>query len=182
MGMHVYTNHCWCSDSNWGGSYDCRIILSIHRIGRGKGYYDTPEEDWTNLTEEFEGFDHLEFEAFKKACPDTDVEQLRRMCVKPFARRLKPEVLQWLHDNVPDKKGHVDKENPKGWCVGSEGYMARDSLKVSIFFYRRSDALNFIRTWSKYKKPVSYFNYFKDTRQELDLETNKLRYVEEFSD
>lgn len=42
--MELFQNHCWCSDSNWGGIYDCRYILTIRR---------RPEEhDWTRLITE----------------------------------------------------------------------------------------------------------------------------------
>lgn len=185
--MHLYMNHCWCSDSNWGGVYDCRHILTIQRIGRGKDH-DTPEEDWTNLTEEFEFFDEKEYMRWKKNWDDGagkeskhkwSDEDIREFSTKT-ARRLKPEVIAWLNENVEDRD---EKEgNPKGWCIGSDNYLALDTIKINLFFHRKSDALTFIREWSKYKKPVSFFNYFRDVRQELNFETNKIETVEEFSD
>ena len=80
---------------------------------------------------------------------------------------LKPEVIQWLVENIPDfQKG-------KGWCIGSEKYMMTDSGSASVFFQRRRDAMKFIKTWSKWKRPLFYCQYFTDIRKQLDLSTGK---------
>jgi len=155
--MNILINHCWCSDSNWGGNYTCRVIVSIDRILKGKRYHDIPSEDWTNLLEEH-AFD-----------PDpTDPESLFSFT---RVRRLKPEIIQWLSENVKDR--NYD-EHKQGWCVGTDKYNSGNILSFSIFFERQRDAMKFIRRWSSYKNPVNYLNYFRNIRKELNPLTNKL--------
>ena len=42
--MDYLRNHCWCSDSNWGGNFDCQIIVSLNHYES-----DAYKEDWNNL-------------------------------------------------------------------------------------------------------------------------------------
>jgi hypothetical protein len=147
--MHVLINHCWCSDSNWGGHYDCRVIVGINRIEKDKTFYDPPSADWTLLTERIKDWDFDEI-----GIPKDTI-------------RLKPEVLQWLTEEVGGKK----------WAVGSDAYNSRDTLNVSVFFQSSRDAMRFIKRWSVFGKPVSYLNYFTENRRELDLKTGRLKRV-----
>ncbi len=147
--MNVLINHCWCSDSNWGGHYNCRVIVSIDRVPKGKTYYDPPEPDWLNLLEEH-----------------------------PFGygrnvRRLKPDVIQWLQENIKDRQ--CEGEHKQGWCVGTDKYTDNNAISFSVFFERPSDALKFIKRWSSHKHPVHYLNYFQDIRRELDFATGRLK-------
>ena len=155
--MNVLINHCWCFDSNWGGNYDCRVIVSINRILEGKTYYDIPSEDWTNLLEE-----HV----FN---PEPE-----RMFGERIVPRLKPEIIQWLSKNVKDRKCAGYKQ---GWCIGTDMYNSKDCLSFLIFFERQRDAMKFIRRWSSFKNPVHYLNYFKNIKKELNPLTNKLEVV-----
>lgn len=41
--MDYLQNHCWCSDSNWGGMYDCRHLVTL------SSYRDNFTDDWNNL-------------------------------------------------------------------------------------------------------------------------------------
>ena len=93
----ILINHCWCSDSIWGGKYNCRVIARLDRIPVNKSYYDTPNEDWTNL---------LVFD-------ETYLQ-------------LKPEVHQWLEQNIP----------VKGWAIGTDKYNSIDELSFSFFFQK----------------------------------------------
>lgn len=81
--MNVLINWCWCSDSNRGGRYDCRVIVSIDRIAEDKDYYDPPMQDWVNLIETY----------------PIDTGKFDR-----YTNRLKPEVLAWLNENVADQR------------------------------------------------------------------------------
>jgi len=128
--MLYLQNHCFCLDSNWGGEYHCRHLVSFKS-------YSEDKEDWVKMVE------------------DTS---------------LKPEVLVWLKENVPDRK---DDECTKGWCIGSDEYRRMDLISMTVFFHRRKDTMAFIRKWSQYKKPVRYVQYFTDVRKTLDLETGK---------
>ena len=148
--MNVLINHCWCSDSNWGGHYNCRVIVSIDRVPVGKTYYDAPEPDWLNLLE------------------------LHTLANGREVRRLKPEVIQWLQDNIKDRQ---DDEQKKAWCVGTDKYNADMAISFTLFFERPSDALKFIKRWSSHKHPVDYLNYFQDIRRELDFVTGRMKRV-----
>ena len=136
--MDYLRNHCWCSDSNWGGEYDCQVMVSLNNYRAGY------TEDWNNLMTE-------------------------KMCTEGVDTiTLKQEVLDWLVSNIPDYK------DDKGWCVGSDEYTSNDtSVSYSVFFQRRRDAMKFIKTWSKWKKPINYCQYFTDVRKRLNLETGK---------
>lgn len=177
----------FCTSPCWGKkntAYWCRYLVSVERTREKKHPY-TKDEDWVNLTEKFTFFDEEEYNRRKewdKEHPrsfELTEEQERLLCTKD-AYRLKPEVLKWLNENIKERK---DPDYPQGWCVGDEAYLARDIMNTNIFFHRKADALAFIKHWSRFKKPTTYFNYFANPiiRKELNLETNKLEYVEEFS-
>lgn len=157
--MNVLINHCWCSDSNWGGNYDCSVIVGIYRIPRGETYDGTPSNDWIKLVEQT-----------KDGRGEITI-------------RLKRKVLEWLELNVRDRNHkpwssfRTELSLKKGWSVGTDEYNGKDILSLSIFFERRKDAMNFIKYWSEYKKPLSYLNYFKDIRKEFDFKTKTLRRV-----
>jgi hypothetical protein len=155
--------------------YDCRNILTINRISDGKTYHDVPEPDWTNLTEEFQAFDQEEYdrmENFESLKGMSDVEGFRRRYATKTVHRIKPEIIQWLNDNVKDR---ADKDQPQGWCIGSESYLAKDStLHVNLFFHRQKDAVAFAKRWSSHKNLTNYFNYFNNTRKKLNPNTRRL--------
>lgn len=177
--MHVHINHMFCTDSNWGGNYDSRYMVSIKKqLGYG---IDAPqEEDW-NLLEEFECLDQSRYDHLRASdkFQDRTDEELRQMCMGE-SKRLRPEVMQWLLDNVQETQSNSRRGDP-GFCVGSDSYNCRDFMSFNIFFYRRSDALKFIKQWSSHKKPTTYFDYFKGIRKELNLKTKRLAVVEEFT-
>ena len=141
--MNVLVNHCWCSDCNWGGVYECKVIVSISLVKEGKSYYDGPSADWESLMTK-----------------DTQV--------------LKTSVLEWLLMTIKDRKHNT---HTKGWAIGSDTYSAENKTSFNIFFHRIPDAMRFIKTWSEYKKPVNFLNYFKDERRELDLTTGKVKKI-----
>lgn len=178
--MDYLKNHCWCSSSHWDNkNYDCQIIVSL------KSYNDAYVDDWENLTEQVEVFSqerfneqvdfaellmtrslHLYGEDYLEKVKNDD----RTGCVK--IRTFKPYVLEWLDKNIPDINGQ------KAWCVGSSDYVVNDSCSsLSVFMQRRKDAMLFIKTFSKWKKPVYYCQYFTDVRKELDLETLKYKVI-----
>jgi hypothetical protein len=156
--MNILINHCWCSDSNWGGCYDCRVIVTLHRVPEGKTYYDAPCPDWV-LVEEH---------PFK-----SKEDRFRFTTV-----RARADVLEWLNTNVKDRKlikWQIQKgESAKGWSVGTDEYNSATGISFSFFFEREHDGMNFIKHWSVYKKPTYYCQYFKDIRKELDFKTGKL--------
>lgn len=146
--MNVLINWCWCSDSNRGGHYDCRVIVSIDRIAEDKSYSDPPMLDWVNLIE--------------KHTLNTG------SLGGTYTNRLKPEVLAWLNENVADQK----------WAVGTDAYNSIDTLSYKVFFQSYRDAQKFIKRWSEFGKPVNYFNYFRDIRRKLDTKSMTLKKVQ----
>ena len=168
--MNYLKNHCWCSDSNWGGGYDCQIIVSLRSYGDGY------EADWKNLTHSERVFSQEKYDSFVEHLKDkgADLEdekvkaRLKKNIGYSFVQNFNPEVLEWLEENVPD----VDGE--KGWCVGSPNYRAQgSSCSLQVFFQRTRPAMAFIKKFSKHKKPINYCQYFTDVRKTLDLETGK---------
>ena len=165
--MDYLKNHCWCSDSNWGGNYDCQIIVGL------SSYKEGYQEDWENLIVTKTHYSQSEYKVWSETFKNSkyiDEEDLVEMSTTEI-NTLKPEVLKWLEDTIDDYQG------VKGWCIGSEEYTHNDSsISYSVFFQRRSDAMKFIKTWSKWKKPINYWQYFTDVRKKLDLNTGE--YVE----
>ena len=158
--MGYLKNHCWCSDSNWGGHYDCKIIVSLN------SYKDGYKEDWDRLIITKEYLDEKSYQFIKKAIPvETEEDLISRSMIQVNA--LKPEVLGWLETNV------LDFEGIKGWCVGSDSYTNDACLSYSVFFQRRKDAMKFIKTWGIWKKTLHYCQYFTDVRKRLNAETEK---------
>jgi len=123
--MNVLINHCWCSDSNWGGQYNCRVIVSIDMVPIGKSYYDDHEPDWLNLIDEVE----------------LDGETALRLR-EYDTQRLKPEVMQWLTDNIKDRI-HERDGHKQGWAVGTDEYNCKSGVSFSLFFERQTDAMKF---------------------------------------
>lgn len=172
--MDYLKNHCWCSHSHWDNKhYNCQIIVSIRR---SEDYY---ESDWKELMTIKKYFDeesatesaqHMKdvWEDHGREYTDKDLEDYKEMVGTKEIFVLKPEVLEWLTENVPDTK------EGKGWCVGNSHYTATDSgISYPVFFQRRKDAMAFIKRWSKWKKPLHYTQYFTDVRKVLNVETGK---------
>jgi hypothetical protein len=181
--MNYLKNHCWCNSSHWDNkSFDCQIVVSL------SSYQDGYKEDWENLTHKVKAFNQEFFdehiknvECMMKRYPEEyddkylakekENKKVGYITISVF----KPEVLKWLEENIPDIKGE------KSWCVGSDFYNARGSMSgISVFMNRRKDAMLFIKTFSKWKKPIEYCQYFTDVRKTLDLKT--LKYIKEEDD
>lgn len=160
-------------------------MVTVEHGSRFSKAFDRSKEDWENLTVEHTALDKEEYDRnvqiSKKLGHDKNFteEDYIKWATRTY-RKLKPEVLAWLEANVKDRR---DSEQPKGWCVGNDDYHMRCRYEdsINIFFERRSDALGFIKKFSVYKKPTTYFDYFKEIRKELNLETNTLQKVEDFS-
>ncbi len=154
--MHVHNNHCYCLDSIWGGHFNSRYMVCIAQYFPGFKYGDKPHADWTNLIDE-------------------EIKRGREL-FDPFTYRLKSKVLNWLKKNIKDNV----IENEKGFAVGTDDYNSHGSHDFTIWFYRRSDAMRFIKKWSIYKKPTTYFNYFKGIRKQYNFKTKTLQKVDKF--
>lgn len=169
--MDFLKNHCTCAGSNWGNIFHCRNLVSICKN-------EINQEDWDRLFDKESFFSQEDYELAKKLDEthnngegedNTASENLLRMIATKNIIIPKPEVYQWLQDNV--KKSDDGNEM---WCIGSkETLFLGTQLRFSFFFRRTDDAMAFIRAWSKYKKPISYYHYFSGIKKELNLETMK---------
>jgi hypothetical protein len=138
--MIHYTGWYFCTKNNWdGNTFDARNLVSIDK------------ENAKNLIIKC------------SLVPNIDNR------FSHYFKKLKPEVYDWLINNVTDEKLGV-----KGWCCGDDNYNCGYE-DFSLFFYRRKDALNFIKTWSIYKRPTETWNQNSRIRKILDLKTNTLK-------
>jgi hypothetical protein len=172
--MDYLQNHIWCSDSNWGGMYSCRHWVHFTNTRE----YEV--NDWSLIINDYiDSFiNQYEYNVFKKRYQTHDDEELIERCTH-LAPNLKPHVFEWLEANIKDRpaKNTGDSESLKGWCIGSANYRGKDPYSFTVFFYRKRDAMAFIREFSVYKKPVHYCQYFSDVRKVLDLKTGKYTVV-----
>lgn len=167
--MKLYTGYYFCTRSNWdGGNFDANNIVEIESNSYEDDYpYDF--EDYANLVKTKQVLDKERYESyrFKNAKEREEMKPLfERDC--PY---LIKEVRDWLKSNV------ADGPEGKGWCMGDDEYRSH-SQDINLFFYRRKDALNFIRTWSKYKKPTESYNSDTYVRKRLNLKTKTLQVYE----
>lgn len=133
------------------------------------GFYFCTRSNWDNEFFEVRNLVSIE-------CDSQDFKNLIEK--KPFGLTerpwvtydsLKTEVFDWLENNVKEQK-----EGIKGWCCGNNEYNS-NSESFSLFFYRRKDAMLFIKTWSIYKKATKTFNQNTMTKRILDPKTNTLK-------
>lgn len=159
--MIYQKNHCWCFSSNWGEKeYTSKIMVVLQDYGAYKF-------DWENLTCQKQVFDEKGYEFAKENFRDENYtnEALLKSSQKQVAS-LKPEVFKWLNENVKDFK------NEKGWCVGTDQYNINHLISYNIFFQRKKDAMEFIKVWSKWKKPLIH----NDSVGIKELNTETMKY------
>lgn len=143
--MKHYTGFYFCLQSNWDGTvFDSPNLVSI----------ENKSVDFDNLIDKISLFPDDKYNFWKTY------------------RQLKPEVFDWLEENVKNQSKKL-----KGWCCGNKEYNSHSSEGFSLFFYRRRDALNFIKTWSVHKKPTETYNQNTYVNKVLDEKTNTLKIV-----
>jgi hypothetical protein len=152
--MHIHINHCFCYDSIWGGHFDCCFMVVIPKYFPQYEHGDKAHEDWTRLIDEI-------------PLP------VRELYDPLHTNRIKPEVLKWLGKNAKDNL----QQGEKGFAVGSDDYNSKGIMDFKVFFYRRSDAMRFIKRWSVFQKPTTYFDYFKEIRKQYNFKTKTLQKV-----
>lgn len=174
--MDYIKNICWCNSSHWDNKiFNCNIIVSI------SSYKEEDKEDFEKMTKLVEVFNKDTYDNIIRAAESIASEDPEKF--KDYLSSIKSnkktgfvkirvfntEVLKWLDDNI------LDIKNKKSWCVGSNDYNLSDSGSLSVFFQRRKDAMLFIKTFSKWKKPINYCQYFTDVRKTLDIKTLKYK-------
>lgn len=114
-------------------SYDCSHIITIHRIPE-----DCPAEkifkvamagtaEWNSCVKEVRiekdvGFDYV-------------------------SATLNNEVVEWLNENVRDSISKLRQDMPQGWMI-YDPCKVEQVGEVSIFFFRKSDAMAFKLRWA----------------------------------
>ncbi len=170
--MIHYSGWYYCRESNWGDYFDARNLVSIERYPKG---YEN--EDYANLIKEKLHFDKERYEEMLETYKDKDKEVYSNTWAKIHSSKnsatLEEWVYRWLMENVKD-----NPNGEKGWCTGSKAYNAGDGQGLNLWFYRRKDALLFIKTWSIYKKPTESYNQNSYIKKKLNLDTNTLQVVE----
>ena len=183
--MHLHMNHMFCFRSHWDGNpFRCRYFVSIDKYDNRSCHpsYEVESANWRALLDfkdvySQEEYDrHMEFYNSDKNTQPRDAEKEHFLCDMqaqchnvPF---LKPEVEAWLNENVADASeadldDWYDDQAPKGWCMGTDGYRAKDTFSLGLFFVRKADAKAFAERWSLYGNVLTYCDYFNDIRGEL---------------
>jgi hypothetical protein len=177
--MHFHQNHCYCLTSHWDNDwYDASYMVIIDMHDRN---YDRTipldkqivSPDWKAMIDINQVidqdrliFDKKFFSKIKHAGKFTD-QQLEEMAMTDCPAP-KPAVIDWLTTNVAPETAKRTNANGKGWAMGNDRYRLRQSHgELTFWFYRRSDAMKFIKEWSVYTKPTTYLNYFKDDLRKL---------------
>lgn len=173
--MDFLHNAYWCSDSIWGGDYNCEYIVSIEKfVGEEDFQKDPPNIDFQNCIEETSFFSEKKYQEqlniFSKHLKENDklndekIEEISKEVSMIQTYRLKPDIVKWLEDNVTDRK---DPYCNKGWSVGTDKYNSINVTSFDIFFHRKADAMKFIKTFSLYKKPTMIFDSFNDKKEKM---------------
>lgn len=136
------------------------------------GWYFCTKSNWDgtifdarNLVSiEYDSEDYSNLINKKSLYPDDEFNSWRRYS------ELKQEVVTWLENNIKDQNTKL-----KGWCCGNKEYNSETYEGFSLFFYRRKDAMLFIKTWSTHKKATETYNQHTYIRKILCTKTNKLK-------
>jgi hypothetical protein len=175
--MHFHQNHCFCQASHWDNDwYNASYMVDIDQYVAYDVTIPHHEQlinpDWTEMVDHVKVLDQGRYETnseiFEEIAPGkTSDQKLREMsmtsCPTPT-----PAVMQWLNDNVQPEAAKRLNTHGHGWAMGNEDYRSRgQSGRLVFWFYRRSDAMKFIKEWSVYTKPTTYLNYFKDDLRKL---------------
>ena len=140
---------------------------------------DAPvENDWTALIEIKEFLNQTKRERneefYKQLNEDLPVEERSQVTDEYLdyisteeVATLRPEVVDWLNENVKPSTDKARKDRPEAWAMGNDEYRESESFSLTLWFVRRNDAMKFIKHWSGHEKPTTYLNYFKDDRRKL---------------
>lgn len=175
--MHYHQNHMWCSQSHWDGkSFRTSYMISIDSYDGRRQFPSHEVEDWSNLLvfkdvwcqevydESMARFSSGDYNG--KITPDQYEVFASVHATKHSVPFLKQEVIDWLNENVADD-AKPDDQPANGWCMGNDDYRSSGSSSLGLWFYRRRDALAFVKRWSVHKKCTTYFDYFNEIRKEL---------------
>jgi hypothetical protein len=203
--MTYYANHSWCSKSCWNNKIfhsEAMVYFSknitrpdiLENNSNVEFLTKLKNPDFENLTieelllneEEYNKTAEIFIENISKYKKISEEEILKikenlKNSYFQLVPTLKPEIINWLNENIKDSKNPESEEiqDKKGWCIGNPAYRTQEH-GITIFFKRELDALKFIRTFSVFKEPIFYFDYFSDDRRNMDL--NKLIHILKLND
>jgi len=181
--MRYYTNNCSIEESIYDNKhFDGKVIVTIfkelespkalHRFTKNKSNLD-----WNNSVIEFEFFNKRELKEFtekdKEKAKEFTTSELNGSMFKRISFTLKQEIIDWLNDNIEDVKNSDENtpiEKRKGWAIGNKYYNFKQGYQIDIIFTRQLDAIEFIKKWSIYKKPISYIDSFNEDRREINIQ------------
>lgn len=167
--MHYHQNHQWCTYSNWtDGMFDAKHSV---RIEQYLNHNDEVDVDWTNLISRREIIDTRKRALLKEDMIEHG-EKIDDVYLDMISTvetvDLNQDVINWLMVNVADSTDKAMKDQPQGWAMGNDNYRSHNyGMDITIWFLRRIDAMQFIKTWSIHQKPTTFCNYFKDDRRTL---------------
>lgn len=204
--MTYHTNHSWCSSSCWDDKeFDGEVMVYFNKhitqtdilSENNNSLKDIVNPDWKNLVKEIKFFDESKLQDkiemlkryLKKYLNTNMLEETSQDYLKLLEDAkelsmsntvtLNEEVVEWLNQNIKDKKntnGKTSLNKRKGWAIGNLSYNSTTSYSFNIFFYRQIDALKFIRKFSIFKEPIFYFDYFND-RERKFMDLNKMIHI-----
>jgi len=146
----------FCSDSNWGTSFDSghRVSVETHEDFK---HGSVECDDWKRLIIMKSAINKVRYDMYARLNPEWTDSELIRLAVEEFPT-LRSEVFQWLRENVADSTDINRKDRPEGWCIGDTQRRMKEMVELNIWFLRRRDALKFIKTWSVHKQPTETFS------------------------
>ena len=169
--------------SNWDGdSYSSSYNITITRDDFENRRYSVqrnPEsgsEDWNNLidvktiriTAEYDRALKFFSEDSRIDRGEQEIHRIAEATALKEVPCLKPEVIDWLEAFIPDAPNPGYNNCTKAWCMGNDEYRSGGRFgEFSLWFYRKRDAMEFVKFWSVHKKCTTYFDYFNETRKEL---------------
>ena len=137
--MTYHTNHCWCSESSYGGAFDAEVMVYFDKFISNdfidENDLSIKDLDFDNLIESKSFFNEDKFKSsldfMKKVYDKANIEVTQKMIddnrTSSFCEvyTLKQNVINWLDKNIKDIIG-TDSNTPlsqrKAWCIGSDNY------------------------------------------------------------
>ena len=164
--MIHYTGWYYCTKSCWQDkTYDARNVVVIEM------YPDNHlDDDFNNIIKQKQYFDQEYYDDLITRNHLKDDPKLARIWATKLTKVMEDKVLKWLNKNIEDNPS----TGKKGWACGDNKHNSDGGSNFSLWFYRRRDAVKFIKTWSKYKKATKTYN--QDTYIEKNLNVDTMKY------
>lgn len=166
--MELFINHFSClRPFNFieGKCYHSSYMVKVEMYPMNTEYsaYGDMNPDFSSVVDcDLPFFNEARYNRLRKK--DWEDGKIRRYISGDTTNRLKPHIIDWLENNIEDRK---DKNYKKGYSYKDDSGNC-ETIDFELFFHRKNDALKFIKEFSLRKKPTFYFDYFKDVRNTLN--------------